>query len=246
MATNSDQQADVVLETASDWADDQESGSTGSRRGFFTAWRCCGCLGIVGAMVLIGTLIAFRWAVNSVFMPQAIEVPALSFTDTEADEIRQRIEEPFKAGELVELTPRELSILFLAAPRNPEAKTAGPESVFSCSATPDGLLDLRFGIQVPTDDTQTWPFFAPPGHFINLKLVGLIAIEKGQVTEAKLEEFKFGDIWHQENIDNQSSKQIVDGIRAQRRTNPELRSAMGAIEVFKFDGEKIQIQIIPE
>jgi len=25
-----------------------------------------------------------------------------------------------------------------------------------------------------------------------------------------------------------------------------LRSSMGAIEVFKFDGEKIQIQIIPE
>ncbi len=245
MGANSDHQADFDLESASDWADSQESGTSDSRRRFFTLWRCCGCLGIVGAMVLIGTVIAFRWAVNSVFMPQAIEVPALSFTDTEADEIRQRIQDPFRAGELVELTPEELSILVKDYLRG-EAGTIGAESVFSCSVTPDGLLDLRVGIQVPIDDTKKWPFFAPPGRFINLKLVGLIVIEEGQVTEAKLEEFRFGDIWDEKNIDDQSSKEIVDGIREQRRTNTELRSAMGAIEVFKFDGEKIQIQIIPE
>ncbi len=224
------------------WQTEATSESTAPAKSggsFFTFWRCCGCLAVLGVVVMIGAGIAIKLGIDGAFEVSPLEMPTVERSKLETESIIARFK--VASGEPIELTPDELTVIVNHALQSEDA-TVGELSKFYCGSTPEGLLELMLTIQTP----EGGPFFIPAGRFMNVHLIGIVEINQGEVVAAELATFRFGSLYNKSDFTPESSVAFLENIEKQRNVDPGLRDALGRIDVFKFDGEKILMRFNPE
>lgn len=224
---------------AGEWAD--ESPQARVEKPFFTFWRCCGCLALVGVGFILASLLGAKWMRDHVFESTPIEVPELAVDPAQAQEIGERFGKAIAAGELVRITPRDLTIAIQYYLDT--AAWLGPESRVHFVPTPEGLLDGRFRMQFL--ETPETPWFMR-GRYVNVALVGNLTIEDGDITDAKLASYRIVGLYHGEDVAEEESKQVFEGLRQQSEMNPDLKATVDRVKLFRFDGEWIELQLTPE
>lgn len=210
-------------------------------RSFFTFWKCCGCLVLLGVMVTVAGVIAFNLALNSLLPRTPIEIPPVEYVQSQVEEIQARFDAALPVGETVTVTPEELTIVVTDWIRT--GSPLGERSGFYCTTTADGLLDARLCLEIP--ETEETPFWLR-GRFVTVSLVGNMTIEAGEVTSAKFSSFQFGDWIDEQSVPEEESRRFVDQMREQSKVNPDLRAKISRVKLFRFDGKNIELAIEPE
>ncbi len=214
-------------------ADAAEASLPGEQRSFFTFGRCCGCLAIIGVFLLIGGIIAVNMGLNAVLPRAPIEVPRVEYSEERGNDVESRARSGLVSGEVVTLTPEELTILL-----DRELRKETAEGRFHCAATADGLLDIRMSFRLP----DGWL----GGRYLNLTVVGDLRIEDEEVTYAKLESLVLGNFFDLSELDEANSRKWVEEIREGSRVDSQASTNFGRVKLFRFDGTRIEIQLDPE
>ena len=209
---------------------------------FFTFWRCCGCLAAVGVLITIGSVVAFKMALDSFFEVAPLDFPVVEVSEEQATEIADRLNNALSEGEPALVTPEELTVLFQHALSNDEVPL-GQDSRALFRATPDGLLEALVSLQMPEGDGVVF-WFIPPGRFVNIRLVGSWEIEDGEFTDAKFAHFRVGP---QEGADynEEESRKLVEEFQSYLSADKDLQSTLEKIQRFRFDGQNIELQLVP-
>jgi len=225
---------------AAEWS--EESPAAEAPRPFFTFWRCCGCLAFIGVALFLAVGIGAKWVRDLAFELEPMPIPETQVSAEEAERIAERWERDLAAGELVRMTPEELTIVL----QHGLSRIAelGPETRFYAAATPEKLLDLRLRLQFPAEE-KAFPWFMR-GRFANVAMVGTLTVENGAITDALLTSYRFAGFQEGKNVSEQESKQLLEGLREQSRVNPQLKATVERVKLFRFDGERVELQLDPQ
>ena len=215
-----------------------DSAASSEPKPFFTFWRCCGCLAVLGVVVVIGSSLAFKYAVDSFFDLEPLEMPAIEATEEELAEIEARLEK-LEDGDLVELTPEELSVFVQSRLRDPELGL-GDQSAFYCGATPDGYLEILVSLQHSPDAESS--MFVRPGQFMNMRVVGKFEVEDEQLVEAFVAEYEVG-LFSDQNLGTDDVRKMQKTVEESQVIPPDARASFGSLQRFRFNGETIEIQV---
>lgn len=219
------------------WA--EESRPAEAPSSFFTFWRCCGCLAFIGIGLTIAVAVGAKWVRDQAFETTPIPVPEVRVDPAEAERIAERLGRELETGELVRMSPEELTIVIQHSLSKVPA--FGPQSRFHIAATGEKLLDARLAIHWDENAADV-PWFMR-GRYSNVSIVGSIEIESGDITAARLASYRFGGFEEGLNVPEEESKQLIEGLRQQAEVNREFRATVDRVKLFRFDGEKIELQL---
>lgn len=239
-----DQQDSFAHPDPADW-DEAQPGPPGSDEpsGLFTPLRCCGCLLLLVVLFGFGAKLAFDSALSTMFPDEGLELPPVETTPAERSALELRVRETVESGApLTPLTTRELTILLDGWVSEFPYFEPGTGR-FHCEPTEDGLLRIRCTGQLTSDMPMVG------GRHVNLELDGTVEIRDGAVQSARIARFGVGGHTQEEPSDDEESLAFFERLLSGRDVSPEvsreLEAGVSRIELFRFDGERIELKLRP-